>query len=110
MTEPGSNGASLTCHRYLHVGLVVGDQVTGEVDRHAVDGAGEGEAVGLVVGCDAASPVMTAGEPLGTEDARDGVRHVNGTDQLAVDVQLAAGRHTLASREVSLSGRLQFVT
>src|SRR5215211_4129691 len=108
-TTPPGCGRSLTRHRDLYVGLAVGDQVTGDVDSDAIDGAAEGERVGVVVGCDAAAAVVTAGEPLGAEDVRHGVRHVDRTNKLFIDVQLAAGRHSFSSRKVGLSGRLQFV-
>jgi hypothetical protein len=35
----------LARHRDFHVGLGVGDEVAGEVDRHAFERAGEGEVI-----------------------------------------------------------------
>ena len=91
-------------HRHFHVGATVDDEIAGEVDDHPLDSAGKGEAIVVVIGCDAAATIVTAGEPLGTEDSRNGLWHVDRSDQLPVDVQLAVGGWAPFDWEVRLTG------
>jgi hypothetical protein len=61
----------LARHRHFHVGSTVDDEIAGKVDGQPLDSAGKGEAMVLVIGCDAAATIVTAGAPLGTEDSRN---------------------------------------
>ena len=76
---------ALTRHGDLHVGGAVDDEVAGKVGCYSLEGAGE-EGVGVVVGRDASAAVVTAGQSLGAEVGHC-VRHVDGSDELLVDVE-----------------------
>jgi hypothetical protein len=69
-----------------------------------VDRAGEFEGwlIGLAGWC---AEVIAAAEPLELEDDRDRVRELGVGDQLAVDIQLAAARDTLAILGLSVPPR-----
>jgi hypothetical protein len=99
----------LARHRHFHVGSTVDNEIAGEADSHPLDSAGKGEAIVVVIGYDAAATIVTAGGPLGTEDSRNGVWHVDRSDQLPVDVQLAVGGWAFSGLEVRLTGGFQFV-
>ena len=53
--------------------------------------------------------VVAAGQALRPKDDQDRVRHVDAGNQLAVDVELAAGRHSIPLGNVGLAGRLELV-
>jgi hypothetical protein len=67
----GAAGSLLAGHVRAQFGFGVVDQLSADVHGHAVDGAGELERAGVVVG-DRGAGVGAAGERAGVEDERVG--------------------------------------
>jgi len=59
--------------------------------------------------CQAIAAVVAAGQALRPVYDWHCVGHVDAGDQLAVDVELTAGRHPFPFREIGFSGRLELV-
>ncbi len=96
-------------HGDLHVGFAILDQLTGQVHRDALDGSGKAERIAIVIRRHAVAAVIAAGQAFRSPEVQDRERHFDAGDQLAVDVELAAGRHPFSLGGVGLAGRFELV-
>ena len=96
-------------HGNLHLSFAIRDQLAGQIDRDTLDGPGEAELTAVLLRRRRVAGVIAAGKALRPEHEQDRVGHVDAANQLAVDVQLAAGRHPVALGRIGLAGRLELV-
>src|SRR6185312_15981668 len=102
----GTVGSSLAGHVHAQFGFGVLDQLSADVHRDAVDGAGELERAGVVVG-DRGAGVSAAGKRARIERERGGDGRFRVPGEGAVDVELELAGRALAVLHVRLPGRLE---
>ena len=91
---------------HAQLGFGVLDQLSADVHRHAVDGAGELERAGVVIR-DGGAGVGAAGERTGVEYERRGDGRLRVPGEGAVHVELEPAGRAPAAHQVGLPGRLE---